>query len=530
MKSKNWLVGWTVSVSIPLTLIVSLVYKIDPYIHYHKPDTEDYYYSLDNERSQNDGISKHFEYDALITGTSMTENFKTSELDELFDTDSIKVPYAGGSYKEINDNLIVALENNPGLRIIVRGLDYARLLDDKNNMRNDLGTYPTYLYDNNPFNDVSYLFNKDVIFSRIYAMISEKNKEEIEPGITSFDQYARWQDWYSFGSKTVFEDEILQEQNSEMEHLTCDEKKIIYENISQNVTSLADEYPYVTFCYFLTPYSAAWWEECLHEGTIYKWIEAEQYAIELILEHKNINLFSFNMITNITTDLNNYKDTRHYGEWVNSYMLKAMHDGEELLTKENYKKYIQEELEFYTKFDYSSLKEQEDYEQDYYARALLNKEIKDVEPVKLLDLVDISMELSNSEIIDNSDSEEKELVCMGILQKNSDYSVIPYDYLINNEYRGAKFEVSNLDEYDYLIFNGRKIYGDGQPIVLIYNSENAILKEFVANCDELDNDWHQYLLDISDIAGGATILFNGGCIDNSGNPGSQYVFSDMTLY
>lgn len=60
------------------------VLRVDPFIHYHKPLTNAYFYPLDNQRSQNDGILKHFEYNALITGTSMTENFKTSELDELF--------------------------------------------------------------------------------------------------------------------------------------------------------------------------------------------------------------------------------------------------------------------------------------------------------------------------------------------------------------------------------------------------------------------------------------------------------------
>lgn len=69
MKYKKWLIGWIVLVAIMLTMIGGFVYKIDPYLHYHAPDTEKYYYSLDNERSQNNGIIKHFDYDALITGT-----------------------------------------------------------------------------------------------------------------------------------------------------------------------------------------------------------------------------------------------------------------------------------------------------------------------------------------------------------------------------------------------------------------------------------------------------------------------------
>ena len=167
MKSKNWIIGWGVVVSIFLSIICILVIKIDPYFHYHKPDLNKYYYSLDNQRSQNNGVIKNFDYDALITGSSMTENFKTSEMDHIFAVKSIKVPFSGGTYKEINDNLVFALENNLKLKTIVRSLDYSKIFDDKDLMRTDLGEYPTYLYDSNPVNDVRYLFNKDVVFGRI---------------------------------------------------------------------------------------------------------------------------------------------------------------------------------------------------------------------------------------------------------------------------------------------------------------------------------------------------------------------------
>lgn len=61
----------------------------------------------------------------------MTENFKTSEMNEIFGVNSIKVPYSGATYKELNDNLIIALENNPNLKTIVRCLDYVRIFDSK---------------------------------------------------------------------------------------------------------------------------------------------------------------------------------------------------------------------------------------------------------------------------------------------------------------------------------------------------------------------------------------------------------------
>lgn len=50
--------------------------------------------------------------------------------------------------------------------------------------------YPLYLYDDWILNDVHYLFNRDVIFERVYPMLADSRRQTKEPGITSFDEYA----------------------------------------------------------------------------------------------------------------------------------------------------------------------------------------------------------------------------------------------------------------------------------------------------------------------------------------------------
>ena len=529
MKTKKWILGWFAIVIVVLSMIIKLVYDVDPYFHYHAPDTDKYYYTLNNERSQNDGISKHFAYDAIITGTSMTENFKASEMDAIFGTDSIKVPYSGGSYKEINDNLVVALENNPEVKTIVRGLDYDKIFDDKDVMRNDLGEYPIYLYDDNVFNDAKYIFNKDVIFGRVAPMIYQSMSENSVSGITSFDDYSRWQYAYTFGGGAVLPVGMdIVSLDAEF-HLSEKDKETIYGNITQNVTSLADKYPEVEFYYFFSPYSVAWWGNRVNEGTIYKWIEAEQYVIELILEHENIHLYSFNTCSEITTDLNNYKDTGHYGQWVNSLMLQWMHDGKYLLTEDNYLEYLTEELELYTNFDYASLNNQEDYESDFYAAALLNEELTGAKPINLMNDTSV-MKLNRAEIVADQYEGSDGILCRGALGRNADSEASVWDYLYDNEYIGAKIEIDDLDGYNYLVFYGKKVADHGQASVYVYNSKGEKVGEASSCYANLDNEWHQYVIDLSSVEGGVTIIFNGGYTDNTGADSSEYVFSGITLY
>jgi hypothetical protein len=155
--------------------------------------------------------------------------------------------------------------------------------------------------------------------------------------------------------------------------LTDEEKETVLGNIKQNVVSLAAEYPDVTFYYFFTPYSAVWWQSLVNSGEIYKQVEVERIIIEEILKYDNIKLYSFNNMTDITTDINNYKDNRHYASWINSLMLYFMKNGEGLLTKENYNDYLENELSFYTTYDYSQLNDQTDYEDDYEAERVIRE-------------------------------------------------------------------------------------------------------------------------------------------------------------
>ncbi len=183
--SKKFIITLLIISSLILLFFAFIVVIIDPYFHYRKPSTN-IAYILDNERYQNDGIIKHFDYNAIITGTSMVENFKVSEFNKLFNVNSIKIPFAGAMFKEINDNLITATNYNDNIKIILRCLDLYKLNKPKNAIAYD--TYPTYLYDNNIFNDIEYLLNKDIIINSINFLKQTIDNENS----TTFDDYSAW--------------------------------------------------------------------------------------------------------------------------------------------------------------------------------------------------------------------------------------------------------------------------------------------------------------------------------------------------
>lgn len=348
--ARRWL-----CITLALTLLVLCAFAaptiyIDPLFHYHAP-LEQYQYPIHEERYQNDGLVRHFQYNGIITGTSMTENFKTSEANELFDTTFIKVPFAGGRHKEVNENLRRAYNSGNEIRYIIRGLDPELLILDKDAKKEDYN-YPSYLYNDFLLDDIQYVLNKTILFDytlKVPEYTAQGNQT------TSFDDFANWSDNYTYGAKSALRYDFFPEQPSSAVPLTSDDRLLLQGNLEQNVISLAQEHPETTFYLFFSPFSIVYWGRLYFSGQIQRMIDAEQEAIEALLSVPNIRLYSFNNNFDLICDLDNYKDYEHYGEWINSWILEQMAADQYRLTQDNYLDYIAQLQNFYPSYDYYSL-------------------------------------------------------------------------------------------------------------------------------------------------------------------------------
>lgn len=332
-----------------LILIGSAMIILDPYFHYHAP-FEWQRYHLENQRYQNDGIIKNFEYTAVITGTSMTENFMASECDNLFGVKTIKTPFFGGSLKEINQAVKTAIDNNSDLKMVIRSLDTYKFFEDKDFMSYD--DYPEYLYDENIFNDVSYILNKDVIINNLIPVAIATLKKMPS---TTFDAYSNWNNTNVFGKEVVLSNYDRPLAISPDLSLSDEDKKTIKDNVYQNLIQTAEENPEIDFYYFIPPYSIAYWDSLKMNGNLKRSLECQKFAIEMMLETENIHLFSFASDYGTVTNLNLFKDLSHYNESVNSKILNHMANDEYRLTKENCNEYFDDVYQYYTSYDYNSI-------------------------------------------------------------------------------------------------------------------------------------------------------------------------------
>ena len=76
-QDKRWSVWVLILLLVGLVGFGAIVVLVDPFFHYHAPIKGiTCVLERDNERYQNDGILAHFEYDTIMTGTSLKENLQ----------------------------------------------------------------------------------------------------------------------------------------------------------------------------------------------------------------------------------------------------------------------------------------------------------------------------------------------------------------------------------------------------------------------------------------------------------------------
>jgi hypothetical protein len=349
MSAKKFSIITLVTLVCVLVCLGAMTVVIDPLFHYHAP-LDGLAYTIKDERYQNDGILRNFTYDAIITGTSMTENFKASQFDDLFDVTSVKVAFSGSYFKERYERLSRAFASNSNIRYVLFSLDCGAIEADKDAIADY--DYPDYLYDDNLLNDVQYVFNKSIFLNYTWRVISYTRAGMT---MTDFDSYTNWMADYTFGADSVLSTYSRPGKNDSVYTLTEEERVQIRENLEQNIISLAVDYPDTEFYAFFPPYSIITWDARSQEGGLMKELEVQRYTMELLLDYSNIHVFSFDDCFDMVCDLDNYKDARHYSEEINEKMLVWMKEGEHEITTENLEQYLQTVEEFYTTYPYDDL-------------------------------------------------------------------------------------------------------------------------------------------------------------------------------
>lgn len=335
---KKWVklvVAFILSVLIILT---GTVIYIDPFFVYHKP-VEGLYYPYSDVMYQGAGIVKHFDYDTLVTGTSLIQNVKTSTVKNVFGDTAVKVPLCGMSFSKIYRLIELAVENNHQLEMVILNIDSGLL---KNDTSEDTG-FPDYLYDDNLFNDVSYLVNKSIVFEKSIECILNPNNQTQE----TFDSAFSSEKQFYFAEFAVKSHSIVY-QNIDFKNV----RKSVASNI-ELYESIVRSNPQIKFEFIIPPKSIMEIKSLSENNAVDFEVEILTAAVERLIGYDNVNIHMFQDDLEIIGNLYNYCDFQHFSSKVSDDILYAVKSKTELLTKENYADEISEIKTIAYTFDYS---------------------------------------------------------------------------------------------------------------------------------------------------------------------------------
>ncbi|MBQ8947605.1 MAG: hypothetical protein IJ058_12470 [Lachnospiraceae bacterium] len=303
-------------------LAAALTAYVDPFFHYHAP-LEGFPYEIDNQLTQNPGMAKHFDYDSVILGSSMTVNFNTDLFADEMGLNTIKLSYSGAYPRDISNIERIIFDSHPDTKVVFLGIDVFTYSSATDETKFPL---PEYLYDSNNINDISYLLNRDVLMDYIVRPAFDPDPTDLAHVYSSW-----WTDEYyninyvmpAYMQEFRSRERIPGEQEKPRDYF----KEAICDNMEENILPYIREHPDTRFVVFYPPYSILFWNDMIDDHRL----EATLYEYELISEmlgaYDNVDIYFFADEEKIITDLNNYADYTHYHPRYNDYMTRCFATG-----------------------------------------------------------------------------------------------------------------------------------------------------------------------------------------------------------
>ncbi|MGN0308624.1 MAG: SGNH/GDSL hydrolase family protein, partial [Lachnospiraceae bacterium] len=326
---KKFLIKLTAGILILTVITAGIVIFFDPFFHYHKP-IRPLKAVLTQAEYQVIGTLRNFDYDALIVGSSMAENYNNHDFDEAFGCTAIKAVKPAANTADLLYLIEEAYESRE-IKKIFYTLDISALTSSRFESTFLEEGMPIYLYNKNPLDDIKYLFNKDILFKEIPYMIATSLLTDYDEG-----------DSYNWAQYKDFSIMYYEPTDKRLPMQTIEEYGKIVDTNVEMLMNMIRSHPETEFTFIVPPYSSLWWYEADMKGES----EADFYALDTVfdrlLEEKNVSIYYFQHLEDIMANLDLYMDVLHFHPDVNDYILEAVQKGEHRLAKENKEKILED--------------------------------------------------------------------------------------------------------------------------------------------------------------------------------------------
>lgn len=340
MECKKMVLHFLKGAMIILGIAALVVFVFDPFFHFHKP-----WFGLVEAQGMKEyqipGAIEHVEYDSVLLGSSAVMSMNTDLLEQRFDCKTIKAVGNSAPAPLLYHYLNAALERRD-LKYIFYGLDVFSFYNDPD--MEAISEEVQYLTNDNPFDDVKYLWNGEVLAKVVPNMIKLLWKKDYTWGNAySFNQYGEC------GTDLVLEN-YYATLDAPWEY---NEEAYVEENLSR-LESVVAKHPETEFIFFTPPYSVLWWIRSDHYGMLTSYEDTLKLCMEHLLRYENVKMYTadFNN-AEVITDLEQYMDVIHAGTMVTERMAEELGSPEQEITLDNYEQQVETLSDMIARFEKS---------------------------------------------------------------------------------------------------------------------------------------------------------------------------------
>ena len=315
---KHWALCVMALLVLSLLLCAGLTYVVDPFEQYRESKILPLY---DQESYNNPGITKNYEYDAVILGTSMVEMSNPSVIDQCFGVRSVKLPMRGSHTAQMGwqlDHVFHAKQKRAEtLNLAILAVDAYSMMGPVD----DMEEIYDYLWNDDLLDDVNYLLNSDVLLVRIPRILKNRGRDTS----TKRDDMYKWTD-VVFAAKSVYDATAKKPQNPMQDAEFRIERSTA--NIENHIEKYVAAHPETKFLIYMPPYSVAYWYLMTREGISEQQYRSRARVCELLLAYDNVEIYDFSSCVDWITDLDEYFDYSHHSSAVSDRIMHAMAAGE----------------------------------------------------------------------------------------------------------------------------------------------------------------------------------------------------------
>ena len=330
-----------------LSSVATVNILIDPLFQYHKP-----WFGMEpvitNERYQNAGVIKNFDFDNVILGTSLSENFLVSDVNDTFGGKSVKLTMSGSSTYNMTYQMELIKKRGLCPNIILCDMDPVLFESPTDTVKNPL---PIYLYNDYFTDDVEYLFNFAILDDFTYPTVMLN----FNGSVPDYNKVFVWSD------EIKSTKELLLQRYTRLDIVTEQPDVDSYvERTRKNVellTQYAEEMSDTTFVFFFAPIGMLYWDNQMRLNNISMQKAAYLESCRILTSFDNVKLYMWtdDDMFDAMSNLDNYVDEAHYNGKISAEILRRIKMNQGVITRDNYMAETDKLFKFIENFDYESL-------------------------------------------------------------------------------------------------------------------------------------------------------------------------------